>query len=304
MLEERTVFVNGEFLPWDKARTHMMSHSFARGSAIFEVLGFHETRGGPAVFRLDEHIKRLFRTAELLDMELPATEDSLKESVLETIRRNSLREGMIKILGYYPQVSMGILPSTRVVDISIFVMDLLEDLGGLAFPFEEGTTLCISRWRKLDPQTVPIEAKVAANYLNGMMARKEAETRGFEHAVMLDTQGFIAEGGTESIFLVHEGVLMTPCQGTVLQSITRESIIQAAKFIGVECLEGRLHPKRLMEADEVFLSGTPMKVLPVRTVEERPMEGVPGPLTKRFFDLMDSIVKGKDERFKEWLFPI
>ncbi|MBW1998635.1 MAG: branched-chain-amino-acid transaminase [Deltaproteobacteria bacterium] len=304
MLEERTVFMNGEFVAWNEARAHIMSHSFARGSAIFEVLGFHDTDQGPGVFRLDEHLKRLFRTAELLDMEIPMSTDSLHESVLETIRRNTLKEGTIKIVGYYPQVSLRITPPGRVIDISIFVLNFFEDMDGPAFPFTEGTSLCVSRWRKLDPQTVPIEAKVAANYLNGIMARKDAEARGFEHALMLDTQGFIAEGGTESVFLVHDGILMTPCLGTVLQSITRKSIIQVAKVLGVECIERRIPREMLMEADEIFLSGTPMKVLPVRKIEERPFEKVPGPLTKRFFDLMEDVVKGKDERFKDWLFPV
>ncbi|MBW2065920.1 MAG: aminotransferase class IV, partial [Deltaproteobacteria bacterium] len=219
-------------------------------------------------------------------------------------RRNTLKEGTIKIVGYYPQISLRITPPGKVIDISIFVLNFFEDMDGPAFPFTEGTTLCVSKWRKLDPQTVPIEAKVAANYLNGIMARKDAEARGFENALMLDTQGFIAEGGTESVFLIRGGVLMTPCLGTVLQSISRKSIIQAAKVLGVECVEGRIPQERLMEADEIFLSGTPMKVLPVRKVEERPFEKVPGPLTKRFFDLMEDIVKGKDERFKDWLFPV
>jgi len=137
-----------------------------------------------------------------------------------------------------------------------------------------------------------------------MMAQGEARKRGFEHAIMLDTQGFIAEGGTESVFLVKDGKLMTPSPGTVLQGITRKSLLQLAGAIGVESFEGRLSPELLYEADEIFLSATPIKVLPVRQIEERVLEGIPGPLTRKLSTLVDEIVAGIDERFKGWLFPV
>lgn len=304
MLEKRIVFLNGAFVPWDKATVHIMSHSFGRGSAIFEVLGLHKTKAGPAVFRLDRHIERLFKSAELLDMEIPISREKLREAVLDTIRQNMLTNGLIKIIGFYPQISFEIIPPQKRLDISIFAVDPAQDLEGLNFPVEEGTTICISKWRKLDPQTVPIEAKVAANYLNGMMARLEAKTRGFENVVMLDTQGFIAEGGTESIFLVKDNILMTPSLGTVLDSITRRSILSAAKTLGMETVEERLPPDLLLEASEIFLSGTPFKVLPVKRMEDRVIEGTPGPLTRRLSTLMDEIITGRDERFRQWFFPV
>jgi len=304
MLEDRIIFLNGDFVPWSQATVHMMCHSFGRGSAIFEVLSFHETNAGPAVFRLDEHINRLFRTAQLLDMELPLSREEFHEAVLGTVKRNGLKKGFIKIIGFYPQIAFEILPPQKRLDVSIFVRDPSQDPGGREFPFERGTAACLSKWRKLDPQTVPIEAKAAANYLNGMMAQGEARKRGFEHAIMLDTQGFIAEGGTESVFLVKDGKLMTPSPGTVLQGITRKSLLQVAGVIGVESFEGRLSPELLYEADEIFLSATPIKVLPVRQIEERALEGIPGPLTRKLSTLVDEIVAGMDERFKGWLFPV
>jgi branched-chain amino acid aminotransferase len=303
MLENRTVYINGEFVQWNQARVHIMCHSFGRGSAIFEVLSLHQTDAGPAVFRLDEHIYRLYRTASLLDMEVPMDRESLQEAVLETVRRNRIRQGFIKIICYYPQISFEILPPQKKLDASIFVVDPGEDLGGLHFPFEKGTTACLPKWRKLDPETVPVEAKAAANYLNGMMARSEAKTRGFENAIMLDTQGFIAEGGTESVFLVKEGVLMTPGLGTVLQSISRKSVLELATEMGMRSLEARLSPGLLFEAEEIFFSGTPIKVLPVRQVEERVIQGVPGPVSRKLLTALVEIVAGRDERFKKWLFP-
>jgi branched-chain amino acid aminotransferase len=303
MLEDRSVYLNGEFITWDRANVHIMCHSFGRGSAIFEVLSLHETLSGPAVFRLDEHIHRLYRTAALLDMELPVDKKEFHEAVLETVRRNGTKQGFIKIICFYPQISFEILPPQKKLDTSIFVIDPGEDLGGLDFPFDEGTTACVSKWRKLDPETVPVEAKAAANYLNGMMARAEAKKRGFNNVIMVDTQGFIAEGGTESVFLVKDGVLMTPSLGTILQSITRKSILEAAPHVGIPTLEGRLKPDLLFEADEIFFSGTPTKTLPVCRIEARALQNVPGPVNRKLTAAMTEIVEGRDERFKNWMFP-
>ena len=304
MLDERIVFINGDFVAWDQAKVHMMSHSFGRGSAIFEVLSLHETSFGPAVFRLDEHIDRLFRTSKLLGMELPISREELHKAVTGTANKNSLVQGFIKIIGFYPQIAFEISPPQKELDISIFVIDPAQDLGAPNRPFEKGTTVCVSKWRKLDPQTVPVKAKAAANYLNGMVARGEARERGFENAIMLDTQGFIAEGGTESVFLVKGGRLMTSSAGTVLESISRKSIIDAAAVIGIESFEGRLPPELFYEADEIFLSSTASRVLPVRKIEDRMLEGTPGPLTRKLMALMGEIEAGRDERFKDWLFPV
>jgi len=304
MFNNRIVFLNGDFIAWKQATVHMMSHSFGRGSAIFEVLGLHQTNAGPAIFRLDKHIERFFKTAELLNMELPISEESLHQAVMGTVKRNGIGQGFIKIIGFYPQIAFEIIPPQKMLDISVFVVDPAQDFGGLDFPTKRDTTVCISRWRKLDPQSVPIEAKVAANYLNGMMARSEAKMRGFENGIMLDTQGFIAEGGTESIFLVKDGRLMTPSLGTVLDSITRKSLLQAAKVIDIESVEGRLPSQLLFEANEIFLSGTPFKVLPVKRIEDRDMENTPGPLTRKLSSLIEEIITGQDDHFKHWFFPV
>lgn len=304
MLQNRIVYLNGDFLPWEQATVHMLSHSFSRGSAIFEVLSFHETDAGPAIFRLDRHIDRLFKSAEFLDMDLPLSREELTEIVSKTVRQNGLREGEIKIMGYWPQITFGLLPPRKGIDIAVFAVSREEYLNGPEIPARHGVSLCISRWSKLDPRTVPVEAKAAANYLNGMMAAGDARSRGFDMGVMLDTQGFVAEGATDSIFLVKDGRLMTPSEGTILKSITRMSIIQAAKILDIECLEARLSPDRLLKADEVFLSCTPVKIMPARQLEERRFSPVPGPLTLAVSKLLGDIVAGRDKRFRSWLFPI
>jgi branched-chain amino acid aminotransferase len=304
MLDERLVYVKGSFVKWPEATVHMMSHSFARGSTIFEVISFYATASGPAVFRLHDHVARLEKSAAYLDMELPDGHDALCRAVAETVRRNRLGQGVIKVVGYYPQFALDIQPPQKRLDIAVFALDPSRDIEGLGFSFEKGTSAGIARWRKLDPETVPIEAKAAANYLNGMIARLDVQKRGLEDAILLDTQGFIAEGATESVFLVKDGRLLTPSLGTVLDSITRRSILQVARHLGIETFEGRLRPELLFEADEVFFANTPFKVIPVSRIEDRRMSAVPGPLQRKLWEVLQKIAAGKEPAFADWLYPV
>jgi len=298
------VYLNGDFIPWEQATVHIMSHSVGRGSAIFEVLSFHETVTGPAVFRLDKHVTRFFRSAELLEMDLPLTEGELYEAVRDTVRRTGLVEGFIKIIGFYPQISFEILPPSEPLSVVIFAFDPNRNPTQANARIAEGSSACISQWHKLDPCSVPIEAKVAANYLNGMMARLEARSRGFDYAVLLDSKGYVAEGGTESVLLVKNGTIFTPALGTVLDSITRKSLLQAARANGIETVEEMITPEFLHDADEIFLGGTLYRVRPISRLEDRIIEGTPGPVTRRVSAMMETIARGRDERFREWLFPV
>jgi len=304
MLSDRKVYLNGEFIDWEKATVPIMSHSLARGSAIFEVMSFHETDEGPAIFRLDEHVQRLFRTAELLSMELPLTREALAEAVRATVKTNNLTSGAIKLVSYYREIAFEVLSSQKTLDICIAAIDPSLDLGGLSYGKPEGLSACVSRWRKLHPETVPVEAKVAANYLNGMVARLDCQKRGFDMAIMLDTEGFVAEGSTESVFFVNDGVLTTSALGTVLQSITRKSLLEAAQVMGIQTAERRMRPETIMEADEIFFSCSPHKIAPVKRIEDRTIEAVPGPVTIKLMRGLDDICSGKDPRFRDWLFPV
>jgi branched-chain amino acid aminotransferase len=304
MIQERQVWLNGRFVPWREATVHMMCHSFARGSAIFEVISFHATPAGAAVFRLPDHVARLFRSAELLDLELPCDREALCRAVADTVRENQLTRGLIKVLGYYPQIALSIQPPQKRLDLAVFALDPDQDLSSPERPFAQGTTAGLARWRKLDPQTVPIEAKAAANYLNGMIARLGVQKRGFEEAIMLDTQGFIAEGATESVFLVKDGTLMTPSLGTVLDSITRRSILQAAPHLGLQSCEARLRPELLFEAEEIFFANTPSKVMPVRRLEDRELTAVPGPVELKLAAFFDKVTAGQEPHFQDWLYLV
>ena len=304
MLNKRVVYLGGEYRSWDEANVHIMSHSFGRGSAIFEVIGFHETQAGPAVFRLDEYVSRFRKSAALLEMELPLTKEELQEAILQTVKRSGLHSGLIKLFGFYPDISFAILPPQKRIQVAVFVFTKEETLGNRREPETQSVTACVSRWRRLDPDTVPIEAKVAANYVNGMVARQESRTKGYDYAIMQDTQGFIAEGGTESLFLVREGVLMTPALGTILHSITRKTLLEVAETMGIETSTGRLNRGALDEAEEIFFSGTSAKLLPVSKVEARILKETPGPVTRKLSARIEEITAGRDSQFKRWLFPV
>ncbi|MFH2121501.1 MAG: aminotransferase class IV [Pseudomonadota bacterium] len=303
MLNEREVYFNGEYRRWDEANVHVMSHSFGRGSAIFEVIGFHDTPAGPAVFRLDEYLSRFWKSASLLEMEPPLTQRGLQEAVLTLVKRSALKSGFLKMYGFYPEISFKILPPQRKFQVAVCLFSEEEALGQPPASAPRSVTACVSRWRRLDPRTVPIEAKVAANYVNGMVARMESREKGFDYAILFDTQGFIAEGGTESLFLVRKGRLLTSALGTVLQSITRKTLLEVAGTMGIEIFTGLLKPGALDEADEIFFSGTSTKLLPVRQVGDRILNQVPGPLTRRLSERMAAITSGGDEQFRHWLFP-
>ncbi|MEI7673197.1 MAG: aminotransferase class IV [Deltaproteobacteria bacterium] len=303
MSKKREVYFNGEFRPWDEANVHVMSHSFGRGSAIFEVIGFHDTPAGPAVFRLDEYLSRFWKSASLLEMEPPLAQDALQEAILKLVKRSELKSGFLKVYGFYPEISFNILPPQRKFQVAVCLFSAEEALGRPLESAPRSVTACVSRWRRLDPRTVPIEAKVAANYVNGMVARMESREKGFDYAILLDTQGFLTEGGTESLFLVRDGRLLTSALGTVLQSITRKTLLEVAGTMGIETFTGLLKPDALDEADEIFFSGTSTKLLPVRQVGDRILNEVPGPLTRRLSERMAGIISGGDGQFRHWLFP-
>ena len=292
-------WINGELVHWDQATVHIMSHSFTRGSAVFEVISFHPTLNGTAVFRLDEHLKRLQRSTELLNMELPYSTQEIEHGVMETIKANNLRNGFIKIIGYYGNPSFTILPQQEKLDLSIFAVD--EDLSK---DHKNHVSACFCRWRKLAPNTVPIEAKVAGNYINGMLALQEAIQRGFDMGIMLDIDGFVAESSTEAIFWVEGDVIKTPPLGRILHSISRLSILQTATMRGLKTVEEKVRPEKIMKADEIFFASTSCRIQPVGRLGDQDLKNAPGPMSRELARMMSDICSGKDERFNNWLFPV
>ncbi len=305
MFKDRLMYVKGHLVPWEQATVHLMSHSFCRGSAIFEVLRLHKTEKGRAVFRLDAHLDRLQQTAKLLSMPLPLSRQAFTEIIFQTIQANEVENGYVKLICYYGNVAVKVMPNQAKMDVCVAVVDPEKDLEGEeAAPGNTDLVLTLCKTRKLHPETIPIEAKAAANYLNGMLSRIEAKEKGADVGIMLDTQGFVAEGSTESIFMVKDGTLFTPAEGTVLKSISRKSVLELAPALGIETIEKRITPDFLMEADEIFLSSTGGRIQPVRKIDDRTLPLVPGPVSKRLTEAFETIYQDKDPRFSHWLFYV
>jgi branched-chain amino acid aminotransferase len=290
------VWLNGNLIPWREATVPLLSHGFSRGSAIFDVFGVHVGPSGPAAFRMDEHIKRLMRSAELLQMKMAYSAEEIVEGVKTTVKANRLGRGIVKILAYWGEEAVIKLVLDSKLDLAIFTIPESADL---ALDKPRPLSACLSKWRKIHPETVPVGAKACSNYLNGYLARRDANLRGFDIGLLLGTDGLLAEGSIESIFIVKDGVLKTPPLGRILSSITRMSILQAAPEIGVPVKEVPISAEDLLSADEVFTTHTGIKVEPIKRLENRELQA-PGPITNQLMRLMDDIIRFRDDRFKSW----
>jgi len=300
MNSDRKVWLKGNLIPWREATVPLLSHGFSRASAIFEVFGVHIGPKGPMAFRMDEHIKRLMQSARLLGMDLAYSAEEIREAVKATVRTNSIGRGLIKILAYWSEEAITKLVLESKLDLAVFAIPESEELG---LDDAKPISACLSKWRKIHPETVPVGAKACSNYLNGYLARKNANSRGFDIGIMLSTDGFLAEGSIESVFIIKDRVLKTPPVGRVLSSITRMSILQAAPMIGIPIQESPITADELFTADEMFTAQTSKKVATVARFENRDLQA-PGPVTKQVMQLMDDIIHFKDDRFMDWFQPL
>jgi len=300
MNNDLQVWFNGKLIPQRDATVPILSHGFSRGSAIFDIFGAHVGPEGTVAFRMDDHLKRLMKSAELLEMELAYSTEEIIEAVKATVKANRIGRGIIKILAFWGEEALMKLVLDSRLDVAVFAIPESEDL---VLDQKHSISACLAKWRKLHPQTVPVGAKACANYLNGYLARKDAVSRGFDIGILLGTDGFVAEGSTESVFIVKDGVLMTPPLGRVLSSITRLSILQAVPEIDLTIVERPITADELLAADEIFTVHTGTKIEPVARFEDRDLEA-PGPVTTRVMHLMDGIMQFKNERFMHWFQPL
>ena len=296
MQREEKVWLNGRLIDWQDATVPLLSHGFSRASAIFEVFGTHTGPKGTMAFRMDAHLKRLMKSAELLGMELAYSIEEIVEAVRTTVKENKQGRGLVKILAYWGEEAVIQLLLDSPLDVAVFTVPETPDLG---LDNAKPISACISKWSKIHPRTVPVAAKACANYLNGYLARRDAASRGYDIGIMLGTDGFLAEGSIESVFIVKDDVLMTPPLGRILASITRVSIMEAASIAGVSVVEKAISAEDLFAADEVFTAHTGIKVSPIHRLENRELEG-PGPVTRNIMALMEGILEFNDNRFTGW----
>lgn len=296
MSDQRTVWMNGKMVPWENATVPLLSHGMSRGSTIFEVFGIHPGPNGPLAFRMDKHLDRLFNSAELLGMELAYSKEVFVEGIAKTVRANHVSRGLVKMLAYWSEEPIITLVLDAKLDTAIFAVPESEEL---ALDSKKPATACFSKWYKLHPMTVPTTAKACAHYLNGMLARKSAMERGYDIGILRHTDGFVAEGSIESVFMIKDGLLRTPPLGKILSSITRMSIIEAALADGIEVSQALITPEELLNADEIFTCHTGTKVLPIKKFEDRELTA-PGPFTVKLDQIMKKITSLKDDRFAHW----
>lgn len=291
--DDRLVWLNGRLVPWPEATVPLMSHGFSRGSAIFEAFGIHAGPDGPAAFRMDDHLRRLARSAELLGMALAFTEPQIAAAVSETVRANGLGRGIVKIMAYWSQETITQLVLDAPLDVAVFA---IRESPELHLDDTAPISACLSRWRKLHPETVPVEAKACANYLNAYLARRDAADRGFDVGIMLGTDGMLAEGSIESIFVVRDGTLLTPPLGRVLASVSRTTVLELADGLGIPAEQAALKAEDLFGADELFTAHTGVKVHPIDRFEDRRLPA-PGPVTARLIATVEGVLGFRNPQY-------
>jgi branched-chain amino acid aminotransferase len=288
------VWMNGELVNWDSATVHVLSHSLQRGSTVFESLACEETAKGPAIFRLDAHTDRFLESAALTRMRIPFSRDELIEGTIETVRGSGFRRCCIRPLAFYVGEELEVVPKRSTVQVIIAVAPPLQ--------VPERLRAKVSSFRKLHPDTVPVAAKVAGNYLSAMLAKREALDEGFDEAILLDCAGNVAECPTESLFIVKNGTVKTARLGTVLAGITRDSVLHIASDVGYRVEETTIPAAELYEADELFITGTGAGVVPIVQLDEAPVSaGQPGEITESLRKEYSDAAYGRNPEYESWL---
>jgi branched-chain amino acid aminotransferase len=293
------IWMDGELVPWDEARVHVLTHTLHYGSGVFEGIRAYPTSRGPAVFRLTDHMRRLHDSAGLIHMDIPFSVEELVAATLETVRVNNVESCYIRPIAYLGYGEMGLNPLPCQVNVSIAVWPWGTYLGddGVA----KGVRMKISTWRRMDPNINPVAAKGTGIYINSSLAKVEALHGGYDEAILLNTSGSVAEATGENVFVVKGGVLFTPpLSAGALEGITRDSVMTIARDFGYEVREQALLRTDLYLADEAFLCGTAAEIVPIREVDDREI-GDPGDITRKIQETYFATVHGQVEKYADWL---
>ncbi len=295
---------NGALIEWDDAKVHVMAHVFHYGTSVFEGIRCYQTTRGSEVFRLHEHILRLYHSARIYRMEIPFPIEQFEAAVLETIRANNLQHCYIRPLVFRGVGPIGVNPLKNPVESYILTWEWGKYLGDEAI--EKGVDVCISSWHRAAPNTFPTMAKAGGNYLSSALVKMEAVVNGFAEGIALDSNGFVSEGSGENIFLLSRGKLWTPqISNAILPGITRDSVIRLATELGYEVVEQPIPREMLYLADELFMTGTAAEITPVRSVDRIPIgAGVRGPVTARLQQAFFDYVQGRSEDRFGWMVPV
>jgi len=298
------IWMNGEVVAWEEAQVHVLTHALHYGTSVFEGVRCYDTEIGPAIFRHQDHIDRLFRSAQAYFMEIPFSAEQIRAATLDLISRNQLRSCYIRPIAYRGYGSMGLFPLAVDVDLTIAVWEWGLYLGEDGK--RDGIRAKISSWRRISPETLIPYAKAGGQYLNSILAKVEVHKAGYDEAILLDHVGNVCEGTGENIFVVRDGVISTPpMTSSILEGISRDSIIKIASDMGHEVVVREIAADELAIADEIFLTGTAAEMVPVRELDDRPVgTGQPGEITKALLAVYEDALHGRDERYRNWHDPV
>jgi branched-chain amino acid aminotransferase len=292
------IWMDGELVDWDEANVHVLTHTLHYGDGVFEGIRAYRAKGGTAVFRLTDHMRRLIRSAKILMIDVPFSVGELVDAVKETVRVNRLEAGYIRPLVFYGYGEMGLNPLNNPVRVSIAVWPWGTYLGeeGLA----SGVRVKVSSWQRIDANAYPPQMKSTGGYLNSILAKLEVLKAGYDEALFVSPNGYIAEGPGESFFCVRDGAIFTPpLTSAGLDSITRDSVITIARDLGYEVHEQELVRGDVYLADEAFFTGTAAELTPIREIDDR-IIGEPGPVTRKLQETFFAATRGELEAYREW----
>jgi len=299
--QSKWVWMNGDVVPWGAATTHVSAHALHYGSGVFEGMRCYETSEGPAVFRIDAHLDRFYSSAEIYGLEIPYTRGELSEAVCEVIRRNDFSSCYVRPICYFGSASLNVHPRNCPVEVVILAWPWATYLG--AAGLEQGVRVTVSPWRKFNSRMMPTTAKACGQYLNSILAVRDAVDRGYAEALLLDSEGNLAEGSGENIFIVRGGQLLTnDDRHSILLGITRDAVLQIARDLDYRVEIKALELDDLLSADEAFFTGTAAEVTPISEVDETPIgNGARGPVTREIQEVFFDATSGRDERYAHWL---
>lgn len=304
MKKSEKIWMNGQFVAWDDAKVHVMSHVLHYGSSVFEGIRAYDSKNGPAIFRLGEHIERLMASSKIYRMQVPYTAEQIERACLETVAVNHQKDCYIRPLVYRGYSHVGVDPRGTPIDVMIAAFPWGKYLGEDALT--KGAAVKIGTWARMAPNTLPAMAKAGGNYLNSQLLKLEAVEDGYDEAIALDVQGFVSEGSGENLFAVYKKEILTPpVSSSILSGITRDSVMRLAKDMGYTVREAVIPREMLYIVDELFFTGTAVEITPVGSVDRIAVgSGERGPVTKALQDAFFGIVKGELPDRYGWLSPV
>ena len=303
-LRSDRIWMDGEMVPYDQAKVHVLTHSLHYGLAVFEGMRCYESADGrSAIFRLREHIRRLLDSAHIVMMPVPFSSEELMKASADVVRVNDFKECYLRPIAFYGEGEMGLAARGNKTRVAIAAWPWGAYLGqeGLS----KGVRLKTSSFARFYHNSMMPAAKASGHYVNSILAGYEARQNGYDEALLLDTEGFVAEGSGENVFVVRDGVVRTPPLTSILPGITRDSVMKILRDLGVAVIEEHFARDLFYIADEAFMTGTAAEVTPVRELDDRKIgSGAPGPITKKVQEVFQAALHGRDSRYRDWLYHV